>query len=164
MKKLHISNHSLQRRRTLKQQQSICISIWKQCLPDYNVLDWGNCIPSVASKHGHETKKKHVLIGCQTWRVLPPNIWSLTAIKANCHAKGELFMFLVNKFCSYFLFLSFQAYFSLRNSIHASRNYSYRLKILAKNILMSKNKSSRQQPSTPNFTCLAAKHAMFAPN
>ena len=28
---------------------------------------------SVTSKHGHETKR-HVLIGCQTWRVLPPNI------------------------------------------------------------------------------------------
>ena len=163
MKKLHIRNHSLQRQRTLKQQQSMCISIWKQCLPDYNVLDWGNCIPSVASKHGHETKKT-----CSNrvpdMTCFAPNIWSLTAIKANCHAKGELFMFLVNKFCSYFIFLSFQAYFSLRNSIHASRNYSYRLKILAKNILMSKNKSSRQQPSTPNFTCLAAKHAMFAPN
>ena len=41
---------------------------------------------SVSSKHGHETKR-HVLIGCQTWRVLPPNIWSLTVVKANCHAK-----------------------------------------------------------------------------
>ena len=48
-------------------------------------------LPSIASKHGHETKK-HVLIGCQTWRVLAPNIWSLTAVKANCHAKGELFI------------------------------------------------------------------------
>ena len=47
-------------------------------------------LPSVASKHGHETKR-HVLIGCQTWRVLPPNIWSLTAVKANCHAKGLCF-------------------------------------------------------------------------
>ena len=28
---------------------------------------------------------------------------------------------------------------------------------------MSENKSSRQQPPTPNFTCLA-KHVMFAPN
>ena len=27
-------------------------------------------------------QKKHVLIGCQTWRVLPPNIWSLPAVKA----------------------------------------------------------------------------------
>ena len=30
-------------------------------------------LPSVASKCGHKTKK-HVLIGCQTWRVLSPNI------------------------------------------------------------------------------------------
>ena len=29
---------------------------------------------------------------------------------------------------------------------------------------MSENKSSRQQPPTSNFKCLAAKHAMFAPN
>ena len=49
-------------------------------------------ISSVAAKHGHETKKKHVLIGCQTWRVLLPKIWSLTAIKANCRAKGKLFL------------------------------------------------------------------------
>ena len=44
---------------------------------------------SVASKSGHKTKT-HVLIGCQTWQVLPPDIiWSLTAVKANCHAKGK---------------------------------------------------------------------------
>ena len=42
-------------------------------------------------KRGHETKK-HDLIGRQTWRVLPPNVWSLTAVKANCHAKGKLFI------------------------------------------------------------------------
>jgi len=42
-------------------------------------------------KRGHETKK-HVVIGFQTWRVLSPNIWSLTAVKANCHAKGKLFI------------------------------------------------------------------------
>ena len=28
------------------------------------------------------TQKKHVLIGCQTWHALPPNIWSLTSVKA----------------------------------------------------------------------------------
>ena len=38
------------------------------------------------------TQKKHVVIGCQTWRVLPPNIWSLTGVKTNCHAKGKLFI------------------------------------------------------------------------
>ena len=31
-----------------------------------------------------DTQKKTVLIGCQTWSVLPPNIGSLTAIKGNC--------------------------------------------------------------------------------
>ena len=31
-------------------------------------------IPSVASKRGQQTKK-HFLIECQTWRILPPNIW-----------------------------------------------------------------------------------------
>ena len=56
-------------------------------------------------------QKKHVLIGCQTWRVQPPNTWSLTAVKAKCRAKGKLF----SAFRSYFIFLNFQAYFSLRN-------------------------------------------------
>ena len=51
-------------------------------------------------------------------------------------------MFLINKFRSYFIFLNFQAYFSLRNSIHASRNYSYCLKILVKDILMSEVNNS----------------------
>ena len=37
-------------------------------------------------------QKKHVLMGCQAWHVLPPNIWSLTAVKANCRAKGKLFI------------------------------------------------------------------------
>ena len=47
-------------------------------------------LPSVASKRGNETKK-HVLIGGQTWHVSWANIWSLTAVKANCRAKGKLF-------------------------------------------------------------------------
>ena len=33
---------------------------------------------------------------CLAWRVLAPNIWSLTAVKANCRAKGKLFMFLIS--------------------------------------------------------------------
>ena len=37
-------------------------------------------------------QKKHVLISRQTCRVLSPNIWSLTAVKANCRAKGKLFI------------------------------------------------------------------------
>ena len=58
-------------------------------------------------------QKKHVLIGCQTCRVLPLNIWSLTVVKANCHAKGELFIrFWSAKFRSYFTFLNYQSYFS----------------------------------------------------
>ena len=46
---------------------------------------------------------------------------------------------------SYFIFLNFLAYFLLRNSTLAFRNYSKHLKILAKNILLSENKSSWQQ-------------------
>ena len=62
---------------------------------------------SVASKCGHATKK-HNLIGCQTWRVLPPNSWSLTAFKANCRAKGwVVYMFLCVPLIS-FIFLNFQ--------------------------------------------------------
>ena len=41
----------------------------------------------VESRRGHETK--HVPIGCQIWSILPPNIWSLTAVKANRLAKGK---------------------------------------------------------------------------
>ena len=48
-------------------------------------------IPLVPSKRVHETIK-HVLKRCQTWRVLPPNIWISTAVKANCRAKGKLFV------------------------------------------------------------------------
>ena len=72
-------------------------------------------------------------------------------------------MFLINTFCSYLIFLNFQAYFFLRNSTLASRNYSSRLKILAKNISLTENESSQQQPRTPNFECLAAKHVCLHP-
>ena len=47
--------------------------------------------PLVPSKCVHETIK-HVLKSCQTWRVLPRSIWILTAVKANCRAKGKLFI------------------------------------------------------------------------
>ena len=43
----------------------------------------------VASKRGHETKKHVLTEGCQTWCVFLPNIWSLTAVKANCRTKGK---------------------------------------------------------------------------
>ena len=49
-------------------------------------------------------QKKHVLIGCQTWRVLPPNIWSLTAVKAHCRAKGELFICFWSASCAHISF------------------------------------------------------------
>ena len=76
-------------------------------------------------------------------------------------------MFLTSTFCLYFIFLNFQAYLSFRNSTLASRNYSLCQKIPAKNILLSKNKSSQQQLITTNFECLVAKHThciTFAPN
>ena len=43
------------------------------------------------------------------------------------------------------------------HSFHFSEIILKRLKIFTKNILLSENKSSRQQPPTPNFECLAAK-------
>ena len=58
--------------------------------------------------------------------------------------------------------LSLRAYFSLRNSTLASKIILNVYKNLAKNIFLSENKSSRQQPPTPNFECLAAKRVMFA--
>ena len=50
-----------------------------------------DAIPSVATKREDKTKNI-VLIGCQTRRVLPPNIRSLSAVKANCRTKGKLFI------------------------------------------------------------------------
>ena len=48
----------------------------------------------VASKRGHETKKHVLTEGCQTWCVFLPNIWSLTAVKANCRTKrSSLYVF-----------------------------------------------------------------------
>ena len=64
-------------------------------------------------------------------------------------------------FHSYFIFLNRKTYFSLRNSLLAYRNYTYRLKIPLKNILLSENKSSRKQPLTPNFEYLATKHVLI---
>ena len=74
-------------------------------------------IPSVASKRGHETKK-HVLIGCQTWRVLPPNIWSLTAVKANCRAKANLFIRFWSARFAYISFFSNFRYISRPETAH----------------------------------------------
>ena len=74
-------------------------------------------------------------------------------------------MFLtISAFGSYFIFCNFQAYVLFRNSTIASSNYHWCLKILAKNILLSKNKASWQQPRTKNFECLAVKHVMFGPD
>ena len=47
---------------------------------------------------------------------------------------------------------------------HFSQPSGIFLRIVAKNILLSENKSSRLQPPTPNFECFAAKHFMFAQN
>ena len=110
----------------------------------------------------HETKK-HVLIGAsrhdafcrqtfQVWQTLKQTV----APKLSC-----LYVF---PLAFHFFSTLRHVYFSLTNSTLDFRNYSLRLKILAKNILSSESKSSRQQQSTPNFKCLAAKHVMFAPN
>ena len=64
-------------------------------------------------------------------------------------------MFLISAFHSCFIFLNFQAFLFLAQKQNiCSRNYSYRLNILAKNILLSENKSSRQQSPTQNFQTL----------
>ena len=111
---------------------------------------------AAASKRGHETKR-HVLIGCLTWRVFPPNIWSLKAVKANCRAKGKLFIcFLMSAFRWFFIFLNFLTYFSLRNTTLASRDYSKRLKILQ--ILQTSN-VWRQ-----NMSCLHPVRTCFFPH
>ena len=64
-------------------------------------------ILSVASKCEHE--KKTCSNKCQTWCVLPPNIWSLTAVKANCCAKCKLFVcFWSGHFAHISFFLTFR--------------------------------------------------------
>ena len=119
-------------------------------------------ILSVASKCEHE--KKTGSNKCQTWCVLPPNIWSLTAVKANCRAKCKLFVcFWSAHFAHILFFLTFRHISRSETCTLASRNHSWRPKILAKNILLSKNKSSWQPPPTPNFECLAAKHWYLHP-
>ena len=90
-------------------------------------------ILSVASKCEHE--KKTGSNKCQTWCVLPPNIWSLTAVKANCRAKCKLFVcFWSAHFAHILFFLTFR---------HISR--------------------SETCTPTPNFECLAAKHWYLHP-
>lgn len=72
-----------------------------------------------------------------------PSQGIIIAVKANCRAKREVvYTFLISAIRSYFTFLNFRAYFSPRNSTLASRNYSYHLKILKKNILLSVQQST----------------------
>ena len=116
-------------------------------------------ILSVASKCEHE--KKTGSNKCQTC-VLPLNIWSLTAVKANCCTKCKLFVcFWSAHFAHILFFFTFRHISRSETCTLASRNH--RPKILAKNILLSKNKSSWQQPPTPNFECLVAKHWYLHP-
>ena len=72
---------------------------------------------SVASKCGHETKK-HVLIGCHTWCVLPPNIWSLIAVKANCRPKGKSFICFWSACFSHISFFSTFSHISRSETAH----------------------------------------------
>ena len=80
-------------------------------------MTFSSIIPSAASKCGHDTKK-HVLIGFQTWRFLPPNIWSLKAVKANCCAKAKLFICFWSARSAHISFFSTFRHISRSESVH----------------------------------------------
>ena len=58
------------------------------------------------------------LIECQTWHLLPPNIWSLTAVKANWHANGKLYVCFLSARCAHISFLSFFSHISRLEAAH----------------------------------------------
>ena len=74
-------------------------------------------IPLVPSKRVHETIK-HVLKRCQTWRVLPPNIWISTAVKAKCRAKGKLFICFSSALSAHISFFSTFRHISRSETAH----------------------------------------------
>ena len=102
-------------------------------------------IPLVPSKRVHETIK-HVLKRCQTWRVLPPNIWILIAVKANCRAKGKLFICFWSALSAHISFFSTFRHISLSETAHLPPESI--LKILAKNIFIVERKRRKQIKST----------------
>ena len=106
--------------------------------------------------------KRHVL-GCQKWLVLPPNIWSLTAVKPTCCAIGNL-MFLISALPLIFHFSHLLGIYLAQKQHTCLQKLLLHWKIVAKNILLNEKQSSRQQPPIPNVECLAAKHVIFAPN
>ena len=80
----------------------------------------------------------------------------LTAVKANCRAKGKLF--------TRFIFLNFQAHFFAQKQNACLQKLFLTSKNSYKEYFVERKQSSRQQPPTPNLECLAPKHVMFAPN
>ena len=55
-------------------------------------LSWCLFCHSLLLHLNDDTRQKNIFFCRVPWRVLPPNIWSLTAIKANCPSKGKLFI------------------------------------------------------------------------
>ena len=55
-------------------------------------LSWCLFCHSLLLHLNDDTRQKNIFFCRVPWRVLPPNIWSLTAIKANCRSKGKLFI------------------------------------------------------------------------
>ena len=116
----------------------------------------------VFMRSGHETKK-HVLIGFQTWRVLSPNIWSLTAVKQTVAPDQRVPLISIFHFSQLAgIFLAQKQRTCLQKVFLASKN-ACKEYFVKQNPLNQVN-NRPEQPPTPNFECLAPKHVMFAPN
>ena len=110
-------------------------------------------------------QKKNVLIGYQTWRVLPPNIWSLTAVnKQTVTPKVSCLYVFDQRVPLIFHFSQLSVIFLAQKQ----RTCLQKLFLTSKNSCKQYFDEQKQIKSTtavtPNFKCLAAKHVMFAPN
>ena len=65
-----------------------------------------------------DTRLKNVLLGSQTWLVLPPNIWSLTAVTGNWHTKGKLCIFFRSAHSAHIPFFSTFRHISCSETAH----------------------------------------------
>ena len=95
-----------------------------------------------------------VVIGCQTWRVLPPDIWSLTAVEANCCTKDKLFIYVFDQRVPLIFHFS-QLSGKFLAPAHLPPEY------------FVEHKSKQIKSTTAaysNLRTFGAKHVMFSPN
>ena len=92
--------------------------------PVDKAVDFPNTYPPNSDISGEwryptfEQPEPWFLIECQTWHLLPPNIWSLTAVKANWHANGKLYVCFWSARCAHLSFLSTFSHISRLETAH----------------------------------------------